>query len=59
VFEPFRRGDNVVDWIEGSGIGLANAREIVELHGGALSVESAPGEGSTFTVRLPLEPMPV
>jgi signal transduction histidine kinase len=59
VFEPFRRGDNVVDWIEGSGIGLANAREIVELHGGALSVESAPGEGSTFTVRLPLEQMPV
>jgi signal transduction histidine kinase len=56
VFEPFRRGANVVGRIEGTGIGLANARQIVEQHGGALSVESAPGEGSTFIVRLPLAP---
>jgi signal transduction histidine kinase len=59
VFEPGRRGGNVVGRIEGTGIGLANARQIVEQHGGALSVESAPGEGSTFIVRLPLAPMPV
>ncbi|HEX2290591.1 MAG TPA: ATP-binding protein [Pseudonocardiaceae bacterium] len=38
----------------GSGIGLAGARRIVELHGGAISVRSREGEGSTFTVRLPI-----
>ena len=56
VFEPFRRGANVIGKIEGTGIGLANARHIVEQHGGAISVESSPGEGSTFIVRLPLVP---
>lgn len=56
VFEPFRRGGNVVGRISGKGIGLANARQIVEQHGGTLSVESTPGKGSTFIVRLPLEP---
>jgi two-component system sensor histidine kinase ChvG len=45
--------------MKGFGIGLANARSIVEQHGGALSVESAPGEGSTFIVRLPLQPSPI
>ncbi|HEV7665116.1 MAG TPA: HAMP domain-containing sensor histidine kinase [Chloroflexota bacterium] len=59
VFEPFRRGGNVVGRMKGFGIGLANARSIVEQHGGALSVESAPGEGSTFIVRLPLQPSPI
>ena len=58
VFEPFRRGGNVVGRIRGKGIGLANARQIVEQHGGALSVESTPGKGSTFILRLPLEPAP-
>ena len=58
VFEPFRRGGNVVGRIRGKGIGLANARHIVEQHGGALSVESALGHGSTFIVRLPRQPAP-
>jgi signal transduction histidine kinase len=54
VFEPFRRGANVVGRISGTGIGLASAQRIVERHGGTLSVESEAGKGSTFTIRLPL-----
>jgi two-component system, OmpR family, sensor kinase len=37
----------------GSGLGLAVARAIAEAHGGTLTVESAPGEGATFTLTLP------
>ncbi len=49
IFEPFfsTKGS------EGFGLGLANVREIVALHGGEISVESAPGEGTTFEIRLP------
>jgi len=53
VFAPFQRGSNV-GRIEGTGMGLAGARHIVEAHGGVLTVESAEGVGSTFTARLPL-----
>ena len=58
IFEPFRRGGNVVGRIGGTGIGLASAQRIVHGHGGKLSVESEAGKGSTFTVRLPLRPVP-
>ena len=38
---------------EGTGIGLALVAELAELHGGSVALESAPGEGSSFTVRVP------
>ena len=53
VFERFRRAGNVESFA-GSGIGLAGARRIVELHGGTIAVRSVEGAGSTFTVRLPI-----
>ena len=54
VFERFYRGSNVAGRIEGTGVGLSGALQIVEQHGGSLSAASQEGVGSTFTVRLPL-----
>jgi signal transduction histidine kinase len=56
VFDRFHRGSNVVGRFPGTGLGLASAREQVELHGGTISVKSTEGKGSTFVVRLPLTP---
>jgi signal transduction histidine kinase len=57
IFERFRRGRNVGN-IAGTGIGLAGARGIVQQHGGSIEVASQEGQGSTFTVRLPLREAP-
>ena len=54
VFERFHRGANVARRTRGSGIGLSGARQIVEQHGGTITVESQERLGSAFTVRLPL-----
>ncbi len=54
VFERYWRGSNVTGRIAGSGLGLSGARGIIEQHGGSISVESAEGVGTTFTLRLPL-----
>jgi len=54
VFERFRRGGNVEGRIPGSGIGLAGVQTIVELHRGSISVQSEVGQGTVFTVRLPI-----
>jgi signal transduction histidine kinase len=53
VFEPFRRGATTANPPPGLGLGLFIARRIVTAHGGELLVDSAPGTGATFTVRLP------
>jgi signal transduction histidine kinase len=54
VFDRFFRGTNVGEArASGSGLGLAIVRSIVEMHEGSISVSSALGEGSTFSVRLP------
>ena len=53
IFEKFFRSDTHKTLaIEGHGLGLTLARQIVELHGGEISVESAPGDGSEFSVTL-------
>jgi signal transduction histidine kinase len=55
IFRKFMRGAASKNAsIRGTGIGLAMARQIVEAHGGDISVESQPGEGSVFTVLLPM-----
>ncbi len=55
VFDRFHRVEGFQGRsLEGSGIGLALVRELVRLHGGNVRVESAPGQGAAFTVRLPL-----
>jgi PAS domain S-box-containing protein len=46
------------DAFEGSGLGLAICQAIVEAHSGRISASSAPGEGSTFRVELPMKPAP-
>lgn len=53
IFEPFQRlhGRNAY---EGSGIGLAIVRKIIERHGGTITARSAPGQGSTFLFELPV-----
>jgi signal transduction histidine kinase/DNA-binding response OmpR family regulator len=55
IFDRFQQADTSIRRpFEGSGIGLALAKELTELHRGQLLVESTPGFGTTFTVRLPL-----
>jgi signal transduction histidine kinase len=52
AFEPFYRADNKRD-VVGSGLGLSIVKEIAELHGGSVQLESAPGAGTTVTLLVP------
>ncbi|MEW6667384.1 MAG: ATP-binding protein [Thermodesulfobacteriota bacterium] len=53
IFKPFQRLHGRESPYEGTGIGLAICRRIVERHGGNITAESVPGQGATFIVRLP------
>ena len=56
IFEKFYRvGDPLVHSTKGSGLGLSLVRHIVEAHGGQVAVDSTPGEGSKFTIKLPVD----
>ncbi|CDZ44291.1 sensor histidine kinase [Neorhizobium galegae] len=54
LFEPYFRARSATG-IAGTGIGLNIVKEIVELHGGSISVQSILGKGTTFTVELPFD----
>jgi signal transduction histidine kinase len=55
IFEKFyRTGDPLVHNTKGSGLGLSLVRHITQAHGGEIAVESTPGQGSKFTLSLPL-----
>jgi signal transduction histidine kinase len=55
VFDPFYRGhEAVAAQIKGSGVGLSLVKQIVEAHGGRVTVKSTPGTGSVFMLHLPI-----
>ncbi|MDL1923350.1 PAS domain S-box protein [Chloroflexi bacterium CFX3] len=57
IFEPFFR-EQAAQKVRGTGLGLTIAKQIVELHGGMIRVESQQGVGSTFSVTLPISSVP-
>lgn len=58
IFKTFARLHPVEDY-EGTGLGLALCKKIVERHGGAISAKGVPGKGATFTILLPLMNKPI
>jgi PAS domain S-box-containing protein len=55
IFAPFQRLHGRSSQYEGSGMGLAICKKIIERHGGSITAESEPGKGSRFTVELPVK----
>lgn len=58
LFAPFERLGAETSGIEGTGLGLALSRQLIEQLGGTMGVESAPGQGSTFWIDLPMTEEP-
>jgi CheY-like chemotaxis protein len=59
LFQPFSQLDSALNRAyEGTGLGLALVRRLAELHGGTVTVESTPGQGSRFMITLPYRPLP-
>lgn len=55
IFKDFYRGKNIPEGERSSGVGLSITKRIIEAHGGSIIVESELGQGSKFTILLPLE----
>ena len=58
IFAPFQRLHDRSSQYQGTGMGLAICRKIVERHGGSITARSAPGKGSTFIINLPCKQKP-
>jgi signal transduction histidine kinase len=57
IFDPFYTTKHASEEREGTGLGLTIAYQIVQEHGGHITVESEPGKGTTFLVNLPVKPV--
>jgi two-component system sensor histidine kinase BaeS len=55
IFQPFYRGSHGRHIVQGMGLGLSIARDIITAHGGEIGLQSMPGSGSRFTLRMPIE----
>jgi len=58
VFDRFRRGSNVENTTSGTGLGLAGVKQLVEQHGGTISIHSTVGTGTTVSIMLPCAGLP-
>jgi signal transduction histidine kinase len=56
LFEPFYRGPRAIeDQIHGTGLGLSLVKHIMDAHGGAVEVQSKVGQGTSFTLKIPVQ----
>jgi signal transduction histidine kinase len=56
IFEKFyRAGDPLVHTTKGSGLGLSLVKHVAQAHHGSVSVESSPGQGSKFILKVPID----